>query len=104
MRRALSYLLVSAGLVIVGAGVYSIWSARHGEEQAEEQREGQIARRTPKPKEPAVEVSKEVPLAGLSIDELESGWWAVKAAEKGNLKRGPATLIAPPLPGRKVTA
>ena len=37
MRRAFPYLLISAGLAFVGFGVYSVWSARYGEKQAEEQ-------------------------------------------------------------------
>jgi sortase A len=101
MGRAFSYLVVSAGLVIAGAGAYSIWSARYGEKQAEQQWEDQMARRTPKAVEPARRVSKGDALARLSIERLDSHWVVVEGADKSELKRGPGHLSDSALPGSR---
>jgi sortase A len=100
MRRALSYLLLSVGLVIAGVGVYFVWSAHHSEQQAEEQWEDQMARRSQKA-EPAPRVSKGDPLARLSIERLDSRWVVVEGADKSDLKRGPGHLIDSALPGSR---
>src|SRR5229473_4735552 len=97
MRRALSYLLVSAGLVIAGVGVYFVWRAHHGEKQAEEEWEDRMARRAPKAVEPRV--GRGDALARLSIERLDSRWVVVEGADKSELKRGPAHLIDSALPG-----
>jgi sortase A len=101
MRRALSYLPISAGLVIAGVGVYFIWSARYGEKQAEEQWEDQMARRAPRGVAPAPRVGKGDALARLSIERLDSRWVVVEGADKGELKRGPGHLIDSALPGSR---
>src|SRR5207253_11378689 len=95
MLRKISVVLILGGLGIAGYGVYSIWTARQGEKQAEEEWESQMARRprgTPR-------VRKGETLARLSIERLGSGWFEVEGSGKDELRLGPGHLMDTALPG-----
>jgi sortase A len=93
--RALSYILVLAGLAIAGAGVYSVWTSREGERRAGEQWLEQLHQR---PDRPAV---KGAALARLSIDRLNGHWIVIEGADRAELASGPGHLVDSAMPGSR---
>ena len=98
MGRGLSYILIIGGLVIAGSGLYSLWTSREGEKQAEEQWEAQMAQR-PEPPTQVIRTPRGETLARLSIQRLDSRWAVVEGADKTELQRAPGHLIDSALPG-----
>jgi sortase A len=106
MLRVFSYSLIISGLIVAGAGLESIWTSWHGEQQAEEQWEQQIADRSADhPAQPQAIDSRRVQrgeaLARLSIGRLNRHWVVLEGADRGELKRGPGHLIDTALPGSR---
>jgi sortase A len=98
MIRAVSYILVLAGLVAAGLGLHSIWSTHNAEQQAEEQwetvsRSHEIA--------PVHKVQRGDTFARLSIPRLDSHWVVLEGADTNELRRGPGHLIQTAMPGTK---
>src|SRR5690242_4262004 len=98
MGRAFSYILIIGGLVIAGVGVYSVWSSREGEREAEEQWESQMEHR-PRATKPITRVNKGETLARLAMERLDSPWVVVGGADKTELKRAPGHLVDSAQPG-----
>jgi len=85
--RAFCAILILGGLAIAGLGVYSYWTARQGERQAQEQWEGQLTKRPQAPPR----AHRGDTIARLSIERLDSHWVVIEGAEKEELQRSPAT-------------
>ena len=98
MVRAISYILVLAGLVAAGLGLHSIWSTRQAEKQAEDQWD-QVSR--PQEAAPIRKVKKGETFARLSIPRLESRWVVLEGADTNELKRGPGHLVQTAMPGAR---
>jgi sortase A len=103
MLRALSYLLIIAGLVIAALGIYSGWTAHHAEQQAEEQWDHMVAARRQPPAQkipkPVHRAPKGEMLARLSIEKLGGKWIVLEGAERSILRKGPGHLMETALPG-----
>jgi len=89
--------LIAGGLSIAGLGVYSVWTAKEGEKQAEEQWQSQVARRAPAPSR----TQRGETVARLSIDRLDSHWVVIEGADKEELLRAPGHLIDTAMPGTR---
>ena len=100
MVRALSYILVIAGLVLAGLGLRSIWMSHQAEHRAEEQWDT-LARSQQQPAKPIHSVGKGETLARLSIPRLDSHWIVLEGADKSELRRGPGHLAQTALPGSR---
>src|SRR6476469_9244594 len=93
--RALSYILVFAGLTMAGAGVYSVWTSKEGERRAEAQWQTQLQQR------PDRRATRGGVLARLSIDRLNGHWIVIEGADQAELARGPGHLVDSAMPGSR---
>jgi sortase A len=101
MFRAVSYILVIAGLVLAGLGLHSIWKSHQAEQQAEEQWDILAQSQQQQPAKPIHRVGKGETLARLSIPRLDSHWIVIEGADKRELRRGPGHLVQTALPGSR---
>jgi sortase A len=98
MVRALSYILVIAGLVAAGLGLHSIWTSHKAEQEAQEQWDAVSQSREVTPPR---RVHKGDTLARLSIPRLDSHWVVLEGADSTELRRGPGHLAQTALPGTR---
>ena len=101
MVRAISYILVLAGLVLAGLGLHSIWTSHQAEQQAEEQWETLARTQQQEVTKPLHRVGKGETFARLSIPRLDSHWIVFEGADKSELRMGPGHLIQTALPGSR---
>jgi sortase A len=101
MIRALSFILIFAGLTIAGSGVYSIWTSREAARVAEEQWNRDLEQRRTAPPKAQLQLARGSNIARLSIDRLGSRWIVVEGAGKAELKLGPGHLVDSALPGAR---
>lgn len=100
MLKAISYILILAGLVAAFLGLRSIWETKQAEQEAEEAWDRTIESQ-PVTKRPRVRLKKGESMARLSIERLGGEWVVVEGADRADLKKGPGHLINTALPGDK---
>jgi sortase A len=99
MVRALSYILVIAGLVAAGLGLHSIWTSHQAEKEAQQQWD--TVSQSHEVATPVRRVHKGDTLARLSIPRLDSHWVVLEGADSTELRRGPGHLVQTALPGMR---
>src|SRR5690242_1056522 len=101
MLRAISYVLIIAGLVLAGLGLHSIWTSHQAEQQAEEQWDTLARSQPQQPAKTIHRAGKGEPFAKLSIPRLDSSWIVVEGADRNELRLGPGHLIQTAMPGSR---
>jgi sortase A len=98
MKKAVSYLLICAGLVMAAVGIKSIWESRQQESQAEQQWDRDAGAQLAV-SDLGHRATKGALLARLSIKRLKSKWVVIEGADDAQLRRGPGHLIESAYPG-----